>query len=70
MRAVKTAWGATAVQVVHSSRRGSRDTGHLGLAHGDAEVVLLLKAPAWQRLAALAAGRPLTTNSRCTAGSI
>jgi hypothetical protein len=48
---VKTGSGATAVQIVHSSRRGSRDIEHLGSAHDDAEVELL-KAAARQRLAA------------------
>jgi hypothetical protein len=48
---VRTASGATAVQIVHSSRRGSRDIEHLGSAHDDAEVELP-KAAAWQRLAA------------------
>jgi hypothetical protein len=40
---VKTAPGATAVQIVCSSHRGSRDIEHIGSAHGDAE---LLKAAA------------------------
>jgi hypothetical protein len=48
---VKTASGATAVQIVYSSRRGSRDIEHLGSAHDDAELELL-KAAARQRLAA------------------
>jgi hypothetical protein len=34
----KTASGATAVQVVRSSRRGSRDIEHLGSAHDEAEL--------------------------------
>ena len=51
VRTVKTASGATAVQIVHSSRRGSRDIEHLGSAHDDAELELL-KAAARQRLAA------------------
>ena len=51
MRTVKTASGATAVQIVHSSRRGSRDIEHIGSAHDDAELELL-KAAARQRLAA------------------
>jgi hypothetical protein len=50
LRTVKTSSGA-AVQIVHSSRRGSRDIEHLGSAHDDAEVELL-KAAARQRLAA------------------
>jgi hypothetical protein len=51
MRTVKTASGARAVQIVHSSRRGSRDIEHIGSAHDDAELELL-KAAARQRLAA------------------
>jgi hypothetical protein len=51
VRTVKTSSGATAVQIVYSSRRGSREIDHLGSAHSDAEVELL-KAAAWQRLAA------------------
>ena len=42
--------GATAVQIVHSTRRGSRDIEHLGSAHDEAELEAL-KAAAWQRLA-------------------
>jgi hypothetical protein len=48
---VKTSSGATAVQIVHSSHRGSRDIEHLGSAHTAAEVELLTAA-ARQRLAA------------------
>jgi hypothetical protein len=48
---VKTSSGATAVQIVYSSRRGSREIEHLGSAHSGAEVELL-KAAARQRLAA------------------
>ena len=51
VRTVKTASGATAVQIVFSSRRGSREIEHIGSAHDDAEVELL-KAVARQRLAA------------------
>jgi hypothetical protein len=51
VRTVKTASGATAVQIVHSSRRGSRDIEHLGSAHDDARVEVL-KAAARQLLAA------------------
>lgn len=51
VRTVKTASGATAVQIVHSSRRGSRDIEHIGSARDDAELELL-KAAARQRLAA------------------
>jgi hypothetical protein len=51
VRTVKTTSGATAVQIVHSSRRGSRDIEHIGSAHGDVELELL-KAAARQRLTA------------------
>jgi len=51
VRTVKTSSGATAVQIVYSSHRGSRDIEHLGSAHSGAEVELL-KAAARQRLAA------------------
>ncbi len=51
VRTVKTASGATAVQIVYSSRRGSRSIEHIGSAHDDAELELL-KAAARQRLAA------------------
>src|SRR6266568_5053424 len=50
VRTVKTTSGATAVQIVYSSRRGSRDIEHLGSAH-DVELELL-KAAARQCLAA------------------
>jgi len=51
VRMVKTTSGATAVQIVHSSRRGSRDVEHVGSAHDEAELELL-QAAARQRLAA------------------
>jgi hypothetical protein len=51
LRTVKTSSGATAVQIVYSSHRGSRDIEHLGSAHDDAELELL-KAAARQRMAA------------------
>jgi hypothetical protein len=51
VRTVKTASGATAVQIVYSSRRGSRDIEHIGSAHDDAQLEVL-KAAARQRLAA------------------
>jgi Transposase DDE domain len=51
VRTVKTASGATAVQIVYSSHRGSRNIEHIGSAHDDAELELL-KAVARQRLAA------------------
>lgn len=49
VRTVKTSSGATAVQIVWSTRRGSRQIEHLGSAHDDAEVEAL-KAAARQRL--------------------
>ncbi len=51
VRTVKTASGATAVQIVHSSRRGSRNIEHIGSAHDETELELL-RAAARQRLAA------------------
>jgi hypothetical protein len=51
VRTVRTSSGATAVQIVYSSHRGSRQIGHLGSAHTAAEVELL-KAAARQKLAA------------------
>src|SRR5215831_11671318 len=51
VRTVKTTSGATAVQIVHKSRRGSRDIEHLGSAHDEVELELLM-AVARQRLAA------------------
>jgi hypothetical protein len=50
-RTVKTASGARAVQIVRSSRRGSRDIEHIGSAHDDVELELL-RAAARQRMAA------------------
>jgi hypothetical protein len=51
VRTVRTASGATAVQIVYSSHRGSRDIEHIGSAHDDAGLELL-KTVARQRLAA------------------
>ena len=51
VRTVKTASGATAVQIVWSSRRGSRNIEHIGSAHDGAELEAL-RAAARQRLAA------------------
>ena len=51
VRTVKTASGATAVQIVWSSRRGSRQIENIGSAHDEAQVEVL-KAAADQRLAA------------------
>jgi hypothetical protein len=49
VRTVKTASGAIAVQIVWSSRRGSRNIEHVGSAHDESEVEAL-KVPARQRL--------------------
>jgi hypothetical protein len=43
-RTVKMASGAMAVQIVYSSRRGSRDIEHIGSPHDDAELELGLAA--------------------------
>jgi hypothetical protein len=51
VRTVKTSSGATAVQIVWSSRRGSRSIEHLGSAHDETELAAL-KAAAAERLAA------------------
>ena len=72
VRTVKTASGATAVQIVYSSHRGSRDIEHIGSAHDDVELELL-KAVARQRLAAgqgvLDLGLEATDPARRGAGS-
>jgi hypothetical protein len=49
VRTVKTSSGATAVQIVWSSRRGSRNIEHLGSAHDERELEAL-KVAAVQRL--------------------
>jgi hypothetical protein len=49
VRTVKTASGATAVQIVWSSRRGARNIEHVGSAHDDAQVEALTTA-AGQRI--------------------
>jgi hypothetical protein len=51
VRTVKTASSATAVQIVYSSRRGSREIEHIGSTHDDAELEFL-RAVARQRLVA------------------
>jgi hypothetical protein len=50
VRTVRTASGATGVQIVWSSRRGSRRIEHIGSGHDEAEVEAL-RAAARQRLA-------------------
>jgi transposase len=49
VRTVRTASGAIAVQIVWSSRRGSRSIEHVGSTHDEAEVQVL-KAAAQQRI--------------------
>ena len=49
VRTVRTASGATAVQIVYSTRRGSRSIEHIGSAHDEQELQAL-KAAARQRL--------------------
>jgi len=49
VRTVKTGSGATAVQIVHSNRRGSREIEHIGSAHTPADVEVL-KTVARQRM--------------------
>ena len=51
VRTVRTSSGATSVQIVWSSRRGSRSIEHIGSAHDEAALAAL-KAAAAQRLAA------------------
>ena len=49
VRMVRTASGATAVQILYSSRRGSRDIEHIGSTHVEAAVELI-KTAARQRI--------------------
>jgi hypothetical protein len=49
VRTVRTASDATAVQIVYSNRRGSREIEHIGSAHTPAELEVL-KTVAWQRM--------------------
>lgn len=51
VRTVKTASGARAVQIVHSSRKGARDIEHIGSAHDEVELEVL-KTVARQRIVA------------------
>ena len=64
VRTVKTKSGATAVQVVWSSRRGSRSIEHIGSAHDEPELEAL-KAAARQKIAA---GQPEPGLGLATAG--
>jgi hypothetical protein len=67
VRTVKTASGAMAVQIVHSSRGGSRDIEHIGSAHDGGELELL-KAAARQRMAAGQGELDLGLNDRTHVG--
>ena len=69
VRTVKTASGATAVQIVWSSRRGSRSIEHLGSAHDEAGLAAL-KAAAAQRLAAGQAELDLGVAERSAVGAV
>ncbi len=51
IRTVKTASGATAVQVVWSWRRGSRSIEHIGSAHDEVELAALKSAAATRLVA-------------------
>jgi DDE family transposase len=51
VRTVKTASGARAVQIVHSTRKGSRNIEHIGSAHDERELEIL-KTVARQRITA------------------
>jgi len=51
VRTVKTASGARAVQIVYSWCKGARRIEHIGSAHDEVELELV-KAAAWQRIAA------------------
>jgi hypothetical protein len=68
VRTVRTASGATAVQVVWSSRRGSRDIEHIGSAHDDLQLAAL-KAAAAQRLAAGQVGLEFDLGPAASVGS-
>lgn len=61
--------GARAVQIVHSSRKGSRDIEHLGSVHDDVELELL-KTVARQRLAARQGELDLELDARPEAGRL
>jgi hypothetical protein len=72
LRTVRTASGATAVQIVRGSRRGARTIEHIGSAHDELELEAL-KAAARQRLAAgqteLDLGLDPAATAAATAGS-
>jgi hypothetical protein len=68
VRTVKTASGATAVQIVHGSRRGARTIEHVGSAHDELELEAL-KAAARQRLAGGQAQLDLGLDAAATAAA-
>jgi Transposase DDE domain len=69
VRTVKTASGATAVQLVWSSRRGSRSIEHIGSAHDEAELGAL-KAAARERMTAGQAELDLGLNGPAPGGTL
>ena len=68
VRTVKTASGATAVQIVHGKRRGVRRLEHVGSARDEQELEAL-KTAASQRLASLYPQLDLGLNSAIEAGA-
>jgi hypothetical protein len=68
-RTVRTASGATAVQIVWSSPRGSRQIEHLGSAR-DADELAALKVVAAERIAAGQAELDLGLDSGAAAGPL
>ena len=69
MRTVKTASGATTVQIVWSSRRGSRSIEHIGSAHDESELAAL-RAAAAERLAVGQAELDLGVAGRAGSGPL
>jgi hypothetical protein len=68
VRTVKTPSGATAVQIVYSSRRGARDIEHIGSSHDETELEVLTAA-ARQRMAAGQGELDLGLDRTASAGS-
>lgn len=68
VRTVRTASGATAVQIMHGSRRGARTIEHVGSAHDELELEAL-KAAARQRLASGQAQLDLGLDPAATAAA-
>lgn len=70
MRTVPTASKATAVQIVWSSKKGSRDIEHIGSGHSASEVAML-KASAYRRIAGADQDQlPLGTDDELGAGAV